>query len=297
MHPGDGVPGVVLDPHPGLTWYGCASGDDSPMIGSARGIPAPTTGREVWILGEVPNGDTAPMPDQRIVGETLSRVIRRDKGGLTDDEPPHGKQTSPPRSSIQRSLPSGCLTKRGRSCGSTSVTACGSRTSSRCSRVVRERWNLDAVVLRCLDVYVDRENVSGSGSRICFNRVPMRMPRHGRWAPVRDLAPLGLPADPSPECSRPPCVSLMEPSPPARQPWAERGSLEGAEASGDAALRDAGLPPRTNRQRSSAPGDSRSWFRSGLPPATFTSRRRLGERWNIAPGPENAHSSSPTRPR
>ncbi len=107
---------------------------------------------------------------------------------------------------------------------------------------VRERWDLDAVVLRCLDVREDRDTQRRWVTYLLQPR-PEALPRHGRWVPVRDLTLSELPADLGRDVLAAACHGLDAPLAPTRRPWSERGWLQGAEAWVDAALRTAGLGP------------------------------------------------------
>jgi hypothetical protein len=107
-------------------------------------------------------------------------------------------------------------------------------------QAVRERWDLDAVVLRCLDEGEDRETRQSWLTYLLQPR-PEAMPGHGRWVPVRDPALSSSPADDCWEVIAAAIRELDEPSPATRRPWSERGWLAGAEAWVDAALGAAGL--------------------------------------------------------
>lgn len=119
-------------------------------------------------------------------------------------------------------------------------------------RAVRERWDLDAFVLRCLGVREDRDKQQLWITYLLQPR-PDAMPRHGRWEPVRDLDFSIPPADQGRDLLVAALLQLDEPSPPARQPWSERGWFEGAQTWADAALRAAGLTP------SRPPEQFRTW--------------------------------------
>ncbi len=117
---------------------------------------------------------------------------------------------------------------------------------------VRERWDLDAVVLRCLDVREDRDKQRHWMTYLLQPR-QAAMPRHGRWAPVRDLDLSGLPVDRRGDVLAVALGGLDEPPPPTRRPWSERGWLEGAETWVATALSAAGLA------RSRPPVQLRTW--------------------------------------
>jgi Phosphotransferase enzyme family len=105
---------------------------------------------------------------------------------------------------------------------------------------IRERWDLETVVLRSLDAGEDRDTQRHWVTYLLQPRSDA-MPRHGRWVPVRDLVLSDPPAD---RCSDVLAVAfrgLGEPPLPTRRPWSERGWFEGAETWVDAALHAAGL--------------------------------------------------------
>jgi hypothetical protein len=132
---------------------------------------------------------------------------------------------------------------------------------------VRERWDFDAVVLRCLDAGEDRDTQRRWVTYLLQPR-PDAMPRHGRWVPVRDLALSSPLADRGWDVLVVALRGLDEPPPPTRWPWSERGGIEGAEAWVDATLRAAGLV------RSGPPVQLRTWglstvLRFGTPAGDF----------------------------
>ena len=98
---------------------------------------------------------------------------------------------------------------------------------------LRERWDLDAIVLRCLAVEEDREARHLRETFLVQPR-PGTLPHHGRWLPVP-----ALPDDPGQAVMR-----EIEDSPSrTRRPWSRRGWFEDATSWAEAALCAAGRPP------------------------------------------------------
>ncbi len=108
---------------------------------------------------------------------------------------------------------------------------------------VRARFDLDAVVLRCLDVREDRGEHRLRLSYLLQPR-PDALPRRGHWLPVGNL-PASMPSDdPCWDVLLDTLCSLDKPSPPTRRPWSERSWFKEAEAWSFAALRAAGFEPK-----------------------------------------------------
>ncbi|MCA9863818.1 MAG: phosphotransferase [Thermomicrobiales bacterium] len=119
-------------------------------------------------------------------------------------------------------------------------------------QAVQERWRLDAVVLRCLAWQSDPDARQQWISYLLQPR-PAVLPHHGRWLPIRDLAPADLPDDPHREILETALRELDAPPPLARRPWAERGWFAEAETWAATALHAAGAPP------SRPPAQRRTW--------------------------------------
>ena len=119
-------------------------------------------------------------------------------------------------------------------------------------QAIRERWALDAIVLRCLDEREDRE-ARHSWVTYLLQPRPEAMPDHGRWLPIRDLALSGPTVDDSWQLLVAAIHGLNEPSPPTRRPWSGRGWFESAVAWVNDGLRAVGLTS------SGPPAQLRTW--------------------------------------
>lgn len=114
---------------------------------------------------------------------------------------------------------------------------------------MRERWGIDAIVLRCTHLSVDRAR---RHLRLVFLMQPQSsaMPASGRWTPLNTL---DLPDDPGCDSLLTALRSLDAPLPSTRRPWTARGWFEQAVAWSTAALHSAGL------QQLSPPCQIRTW--------------------------------------
>ncbi|HUG16241.1 MAG TPA: phosphotransferase [Thermomicrobiales bacterium] len=115
---------------------------------------------------------------------------------------------------------------------------------------MRDQWGVDAVVLRCVDMNVDRERRHRWHAYLMQPLSP-DLPPDGCWAPIAALAPASLPDAPGRETLLAALRDIDAPAPPIRRPWTARGWFEAAVAWSGAALHAAGVtqhgPPRQYR--------------------------------------------------
>lgn len=113
--------------------------------------------------------------------------------------------------------------------------------------VVRERWGIDAIVLRCVDRTMDRTN---HHQRLAFlmQLRSSNAPPSGSWT---SMATLALPGDPCRDALLAALRDIDAPVSPTRRPWTARGWFDDAVDWAGEALNAAGLdllgPPRQIR--------------------------------------------------
>lgn len=109
-------------------------------------------------------------------------------------------------------------------------------------QIARERWDLEAIVLRCLDELIDRETRRIALGFVLTPRAGA-MPRGGQWQLIAALTEAQFPSDPAGAAFRVALRDIAAPLPITRRPWSERGWFAVADTWAIAALADAGLPP------------------------------------------------------
>lgn len=108
--------------------------------------------------------------------------------------------------------------------------------------LVGERWGLRAIVLRCLEERLDRENRQADLAYLLTPREDA-LPSQGRWQPIENLEEDAILAGTPGEVLREALRELDTPSPPTWRPWFERGWFVVADRWAVAALNDAAIPP------------------------------------------------------